>query len=62
MFKLPSHLLATTAFLCTAGLAMAQDNKALIDVLIQKGILNKDEAASIEKELVKTNAAIDVST
>ena len=49
------------AVLCT-GTAFAQDNKALIDALIQKGILTNDEATQIEKDLAKNNAAIDVST
>jgi len=45
-----------------AGSAFAQDNKALIDALIKKGILTTDEATQIEKDLAKNNAAIDVST
>jgi hypothetical protein len=62
MFKLKSTLFAaTTALLCASG-ALAQDSKALIDVLIQKGILNQEEAAKIQKDLAKTNAATDVST
>ncbi len=62
MFKLKSTLVASAALVFGAGLAMAQDSKALIDVLIQKGILNNEEAAKIEKELVKSNAAVDAST
>ena len=57
MFKLNSKLLAFAAFVCTAGLGIAQDNKALIDVLIQKGILNQEEAANIQKDLAKSAAA-----
>jgi phosphate-selective porin len=49
------------AVLCT-GTAFAQDNKALIDALIKKGILTNDEATQIEKDLAKNNAAIDAST
>ncbi len=61
MFKLKSQLFAAVAALLCAGTALAQD-KALIDVLIQKGILNQEEAAKIQKELAKTNAATEVST
>lgn len=53
--------LLTGALLC-AGSAFAQDNKALIDVLIKKGILNEEEAKQIEKDLSKQDAASDVST
>jgi len=49
------------AVLCT-GTVFAQDNKALIDALIKKGILTNDEATQIEKDLAKNNAAVDVST
>lgn len=62
MLNLKSKLLATTAALLCAGTVFAQDSKALIDVLIQKGILNQEEAAKIQKDLAKNNAAVDVST
>ena len=41
---------------------MAQDSKALIDVLIKKGILTSDEATQIQKDLAKSSAAKEVST
>lgn len=48
--------------LLVAGVTHAQDSKALIDVLIKKGILNEDEAKQIQKDIAKSNAATDVST
>lgn len=55
-------LAAALALVCTAA-AFAQDNsKALIDVLIQKGILNQDEAAKIQQDLTKSSSASEVST
>jgi len=62
MFSKKSKLLTLVAFLTGASFAFAQDSKALIDVLIQKGILNQEEAAKIQKDLVKENTAADVST
>jgi hypothetical protein len=63
MFHLKSKWLALLGgALLLAGSALAQDNKALIDILIKKGILNDEEAKQIEKDLAKQNAASDVST
>lgn len=62
MLNRNSRLGAVAAFVLSAGLVMAQDSKALIDVLIQKGILNQEEAAKIQKDLAATNAATEVST
>ena len=62
MFKLNSKLFAMAAFVCSAGLAMAQDSKTLIDVLIQKGILNQEEAAKIQQEITKTASASQSKT
>jgi len=62
MFQLKSKLLATAAALLAASVAFAQDSKALIDVLIKKGILNEEEAVKIQKDLGKTTAAQEVST
>lgn len=62
MFQLKSKLLATAAALFAASVAFAQDSKALIDVLIKKGILNEEEAVKIQKDLGKTAAAQEVST
>jgi len=63
-FKIESKFAALIAgaTLLLAGPAIAQDSKALIDVLIQKGILNQNEAAKIQNEMAKSNAAADVST
>lgn len=62
--KLRNHLvlllLGATVF--SANTAGAQDNKALIDVLIQKGILNQEEATRIQKEMAKQSSATEVST
>ncbi|MBI2497150.1 MAG: hypothetical protein HYV75_04255 [Opitutae bacterium] len=62
MFTKISKLLTLTGLLFGASLAFAQDSKALIDVLIQKGILNQDEAAKIQKDLAKSESASDVAT
>jgi hypothetical protein len=62
MFSKKSKLLTLAALLFGASFAIAQDNKALIDVLIQKGILNQEEAAKIQKDLAKNAAATEVST
>jgi hypothetical protein len=53
-------LLATAVF--AAGPLVAQDNKALIDALIQKGILTQDEAQKITDEVNKAEAGEDVVT
>ena len=61
MLKLTSKILATAAALMGASLAMAQD-KALLDILIKKGIITSDEASQLSKELAKANSATDVTT
>jgi hypothetical protein len=53
-------LLATVAL--AAGPAVAQDNKALISALIQKGILTQDEAQKITDDISKAQAGEDVVT
>ncbi len=50
------------ALLQVVSPSRAQDSKALIDVLIQKGILNQEEATRIEKEMIRSVAASAVST
>ncbi len=40
----------------------AQDSKALLDVLIKKGILTNEEAAQISKEAAAAGAKMDVAT
>lgn len=50
------------AMLLLAGLAQAQDTSALINALLLKGVLNKEEATQIQKEMVKDNAAAQVAT
>lgn len=54
--------LVVSAMLLVAVPAFTQDSKALIDVLIHKGILNQEEAAKIQKDMAKDNAAAEVST
>jgi hypothetical protein len=61
MLNLKLKVLATAAALFCASLGLAQD-KALLDVLIKKGIITTDEAAQLTKDLAKGNAATDVST
>jgi polyhydroxyalkanoate synthesis regulator phasin len=58
MLKLNSKLLATAAFLCTAGMALAQDSQALIDTLIRKGIISADEAKAIQAEAKKSASQV----
>ncbi|HTL66615.1 MAG TPA: hypothetical protein VL200_03045 [Lacunisphaera sp.] len=60
MFKPTKSLMAAALVACGATMALAQDNKALLDVLIQKGIINADEAKSIQAEAKKS--ASQVST
>ena len=48
--------------LLSAGPALAQDSKALIDALIKKGILTNDEAAQISTEIKSAQSAQDVAT
>lgn len=50
-----------SAFLA-AGSVFAQSDKALIDALIEKGILTKDEAAKISKEVASKESGLEVST
>jgi len=53
-------LLATAAL--AAAPALAQDNKALINALIQKGVLTQDEAQKITDEIAKQQSGQDVVT
>lgn len=63
MFTLKSKLAAgAVALALAASPVWAQDSKALIDVLIQKGILNQEEAAKIQKDLGKAATATAVAT
>lgn len=62
MFHLKSKWLVLLAgAIIAATPALAQD-KALIDILIKKGILNEQEAKEITKELAKEDASTEVST
>ncbi|HUJ45361.1 MAG TPA: hypothetical protein VLW52_17325 [Opitutaceae bacterium] len=55
MPKLPSKWLALAGLLaCGASSLFAQDNKALMDLLIKKGYLTADEAQQITTEAKKT--------
>ncbi len=53
MLNLKSKLLAAAVFLCGAGLALAQDSGALIDLLVKKGVLSNQEAEDLRVELTK---------
>jgi phosphate-selective porin len=46
----------------TTSVALAQDNKTLIDVLVKKGILTDQEADDVRADLAKENSAVLVST
>lgn len=54
--------LAAALFLAGAGSALAQDNSALINLLVRKGILSEQEAEDVRADLAKENAAATVST
>lgn len=55
MFTLRNKLVAgAAALLLVSTAAWAQDNKALLDALIKKGILTADEAKSVEVEAKKS--------
>lgn len=53
-------LAAAFAFMALGGLCLttqAQSNDALLDVLIKKGVLTKEEAASVRKEAADAKPA-----
>jgi hypothetical protein len=62
MLTLKSKWLTLLGALLAAVPAFAQDNKALIDALVKKGILTNDEATQIAAEVSKGESAMDVST
>jgi hypothetical protein len=62
MLNLKSKLLAAGAALLCAGLAMAQDNSALIETLMRKGIITDQEAEDLKADLANDNMAKLVST
>ncbi len=62
MFKLTSKLIATAAALLGTGLAVAQTNNALLDILVKKGIVTDTEAKQLKTELAKTEGRTDVAT
>lgn len=60
MLRLNSKIIVAAAALLGAGVASAQDNKALLDALIRKGVLTADEARSVEAEAKKSAAVYAV--
>ncbi|MBE2212783.1 MAG: porin [Opitutaceae bacterium] len=62
MRSLTQRLAAVALFSATAGLAFAQDNSALIDMLARKGIITDQEAEDLRADLSKENTAATVST
>jgi hypothetical protein len=44
-----------------AGGALAQDNQALIDALVRKGILTQKEDEKIQREVLKNPAVLEQS-
>jgi polyhydroxyalkanoate synthesis regulator phasin len=63
MAKLSSKWLALAGLLSLGATSLfAQDNKALIDLLIKKGVLTDAEAAKVAAEVAKANAGNDVAT
>jgi hypothetical protein len=57
-----SLLVATGAVLLGTGSLMAQDNSALVDLLLRKGVLTDQEAEDLRADLAKENSAAMVST
>jgi hypothetical protein len=55
-------LLACTALLAAAATLPAQDNSALVDTLLRKGILTDQEAEDLRADLAKENTAALAST
>jgi hypothetical protein len=62
MRQLTQSLAAIALFTATAGLALAQDNSALIDMLARKGIITDQEAEDLRADLSKENSTALVST
>jgi len=62
MRSLTHRLAGLALFAATAGLALAQDNSALIDMLARKGIITDQEAEDLRADLSKENTAALVTT
>lgn len=62
MRKTSQRLALAAIFVATSGLAVAQDNSALIDMLARKGIITDQEAEDLRADLSKENSAATVST
>ena len=50
-------LIAAAASLLLSGVARAQDNGALLDLLVRKGVINDQEAEEVRAELTKDYAS-----
>ena len=50
-------LIAAAASLLLSGVARAQDNGALLDLLVRKGVINDQEAEEVRAELTKEYAS-----
>ena len=57
LFKKIMFIALAGGFLLGGGLARAQDNGALLDLLVKKGIINDQEAEEVRADLVKENAS-----
>ena len=57
----PTRLFVVSLLMSATGL-LAQDGKALIDLLLKKGILNEQEAAQVQKDLARSDAATYATT
>ena len=65
MFLKPVKAAMALGALCVCSLALAQAtdaNKALLDILIKKGVLTQDEATQISQEVVQSQKGQDVIT
>ena len=61
-FKFKALALAAVALLAAGPALLAQDNKALLDALVKKGVLTNDEAVQISREVAKSGSSAVVST
>ena len=58
MFSIRSKIVALVLFACKVSAAVqAQDSGPLLDLLVQKGIINDQEAEDLRAELVRDFAA-----
>jgi len=62
MLPIKTTMLAAALFVAGAGPMFAQDNSALLNILVRKGILTEQEAEDVRADLAKENSAALAST